>query len=148
MIELVVLIWSNPSLSFLQFYSWIKKKNAGNETFENLGTIGTLSNLMVYLTTVFNMKSVIAATIVNIFNGTSNMTPLLGAFLSYSYFGQYKTLAFAAMSSLLVTPSPFLPNIEIYIYIYIHIYIIIIKKLSPVVMGGKAFGLILALSLE
>ena len=144
MIELVVLIWSNPSLSFLQFYSWIKK-NAGNETFENLGTIGTLSNLMVYLTTVFNMKSVIAATIVNIFNGNSNMTPLLGAFLSYSYFGHYKTLAFAAMSSLLVTPSPFLPNIK---YIYIYIYIIIIKKLSPVVMGGKAFGLILALSLE
>ena len=97
---------------------------------------------MVYLTTVFNMKSVIAATIVNIFNGTSNMIPLLGAFLSYSYFGHYKTLAFAAMSSLLVTPSPFLPNI------YIYIYIIIIKKLSPVVMGGKAFGLILALSLE
>ena len=98
-----------------------KKKNAGNETFEKLGTIGSLSNLLVYLTTVFNMKSVTATTIINIFNGTSNMTPLLGAFLSDSYLGRYKTLAFASISSLLVTPSPFLPNIKkkkIYYYYY------------------------------
>ncbi|GMY13568.1 Protein NRT1/ PTR FAMILY 2.9 [Fagus crenata] len=73
----------------------------GNEAFEKLGTIGTLSNLMVYLTTVFNMKSVTAATLINIFSGTSNMAPLLGAFLSDSYFGRYKTLAFSSISSLL-----------------------------------------------
>ncbi|KAM4125068.1 hypothetical protein ACB094_01G280400 [Castanea mollissima] len=73
----------------------------GNETFENVGIIGSLSNLLVYLTTVFNMKSVTTTTIVNIFNGTSNMTPLLGAFLSDSYFGRYKTLVFASISSLL-----------------------------------------------
>ncbi|TXG58554.1 hypothetical protein EZV62_016383 [Acer yangbiense] len=73
----------------------------GNETFEKLGTIGTSSNLMVYLTTVFNMKSITAATLINFFNGTTNMAPLVGAFLSDSYFGRYKTLAFASMSSLL-----------------------------------------------
>nr|POE76255.1 protein nrt1/ ptr family 2.11 [Quercus suber] len=75
--------------------------NIGNETFEKLGTNGSLSNLLVYLTTVFNMKSVTATTIVNIINGTSNMTPLLGAFPSDSYFGRYKTMAFASISSLL-----------------------------------------------
>ncbi|PKI78024.1 hypothetical protein CRG98_001644 [Punica granatum] len=32
----------------------------GNETFEKLGTIGTASNLLVYLTSVFNMKSITA----------------------------------------------------------------------------------------
>jgi dipeptide/tripeptide permease len=48
------------------------------------------------------MKKVTAATLINIFNGTTNMAPLLGAFLSDSYFGRYKTLAFASMSSLLV----------------------------------------------
>ncbi|KAK9272728.1 hypothetical protein L1049_003105 [Liquidambar formosana] len=73
----------------------------GNETFEKLGTIGTLSNLMVYLTTVFNLKSVTAATLINIFNGTSNMAPLVGAFLSDTYFGRYKTLAFASIASLM-----------------------------------------------
>ncbi|KAL5742265.1 hypothetical protein ACOSP7_028997 [Xanthoceras sorbifolium] len=73
----------------------------GNETFEKIGTIGTSSNLMVYLTSVFNMKSITAATLINFFNGTTNMAPLFGAFLSDSYFGRYKTLAFASMSSLL-----------------------------------------------
>uniref|UniRef100_A0A2P2Q304 Uncharacterized protein MANES_15G176100 n=1 Tax=Rhizophora mucronata TaxID=61149 RepID=A0A2P2Q304_RHIMU len=73
----------------------------GNETFEKLGTIGTLSNMVVYLTTVFNLKSITAATLINVFNGTSNMAPLLGAFLSDSYYGRYMTLLFACICSLL-----------------------------------------------
>lgn len=98
MIELVgYLITPISFFSLILFMN--NKKNAGNETFEKLGTIGTLSNLMVYLTTVFNIKCVTTATIINIFSGTSNMTPLLGAFLSDSYFGCYKTLAYASMSS-------------------------------------------------
>ena len=81
--------------------------NAGNETFEKLGTLGTSTNLLVYFTTVFNMKSITAATIINFFNGTTNMAPLVGAFLSDTYFGRYKTLAFASMSSLLVLQAIF-----------------------------------------
>ncbi|KAM7268885.1 hypothetical protein ACFE04_011051 [Oxalis oulophora] len=73
----------------------------GNETFEKLGTVGSSTNLVVYLTTVFNMKSVTAATYINIFNGTTNFAPLLGAFLSDTYFGRYKTLGFASVSSVL-----------------------------------------------
>ncbi|XP_043707235.1 protein NRT1/ PTR FAMILY 2.10-like [Telopea speciosissima] len=72
----------------------------GNETFEKLGTIGTSSNLTVYLTTVFNLEKVSAATLVNIFNGSTNLAPLVGAFLSDAYFGRYKTLGFACISSL------------------------------------------------
>ncbi|XP_010242330.1 PREDICTED: protein NRT1/ PTR FAMILY 2.9-like [Nelumbo nucifera] len=71
----------------------------GNETFEKLGTLGTLSNLMVYLTTVFNLKRVSAATLINVFNGTTNLATLIGAFLSDTYFGRYKTLGFACVSS-------------------------------------------------
>ncbi|MCL7045807.1 hypothetical protein MKW94_021807, partial [Papaver nudicaule] len=71
----------------------------GNETFEKLGTIGTSSNLTVYLTTVFNMKNVSAATLMNVFTGTTNLSPLVGAFLSDAYFGRYKTLGFASISS-------------------------------------------------
>lgn len=73
----------------------------GNETFEKLGTIGTLSNLLVYLTTVFNMKSIAATNLINIFNGTANFSTLLGAFLCDTYFGRYKTLVFATISSVL-----------------------------------------------
>lgn len=90
----------------------MEKKDVGEPTptgdkpavinFEKIGTIGTLANLMVYLSTVFNMKNITAAMVINIFNGTSNIAPLLGAFLSDSHFGRYKILAFASISSLLV----------------------------------------------
>ncbi|OMO68683.1 Proton-dependent oligopeptide transporter family [Corchorus olitorius] len=70
-----------------------------NETFEKLGAIGTLSNLLVYLTTVFNLKSITAATMINVFNGTTNFGTLVGAFLCDTYFGRYKTLGFATIAS-------------------------------------------------
>ncbi|KAK3013629.1 hypothetical protein RJ639_010255 [Escallonia herrerae] len=73
----------------------------GNETFEKLGTLGTSSNLLVYLTTVFHMNSFAATNLLNIFNGTSNFGTLVGAFLSDTYFGRYKTLGFASVSSFL-----------------------------------------------
>lgn len=77
-------------------------KFAGNETFEKLGAIGTLANLLIYLTSVFNMKSITAATIINIFNGTTNFGTMIGAFLCDTYFGRYKTLGFATAASFLV----------------------------------------------
>ncbi|KAK2965939.1 hypothetical protein RJ640_005355 [Escallonia rubra] len=73
----------------------------GNETFEKLGAIGTLSNLLVYLTTVFNLKSIRATVLLNVFNGTTNFATLLGAFLCDTYFGRYKTLGFASITSFL-----------------------------------------------
>ncbi|XP_065876850.1 protein NRT1/ PTR FAMILY 2.11-like [Euphorbia lathyris] len=73
----------------------------GNETFEKLGAIGTLANLLIYLTTVFNMKSITAATIINIFNGTANFGTLIGAYLCDTYFGRYYTLGFASSMSFL-----------------------------------------------
>nr|UNA06851.1 glucosinolate transporter-2 [Lepidium campestre] len=73
----------------------------GNETFEKLGIIGTLSNLLVYLTAVFNMKSVTAATIINAFSGTINFGTFVAAFLCDTYFGRYKTLSVAVIACFL-----------------------------------------------
>ncbi|CAH1422515.1 unnamed protein product [Lactuca virosa] len=73
----------------------------GNETFEKLGTIGTSTNLLVYLTTVFNMRSITATNLINVFAGTCNFGTLIGAFLSDTYFGRYKVLGFASVSSFL-----------------------------------------------
>ncbi|RDX64182.1 Protein NRT1/ PTR FAMILY 2.11, partial [Mucuna pruriens] len=73
----------------------------GNETFEKLGAIGTLANLLVYLTTVFNLKNITATNIVNIFSGSTNFATLIGAFLSDTYFGRYKTLGFCTFTSFL-----------------------------------------------
>ncbi|KAL2321931.1 hypothetical protein Fmac_026310 [Flemingia macrophylla] len=73
----------------------------GNETFEKLGTIGTLANLLVYLTTVFNLSNITATNIINIFNGSANLSTLLGAFLCDTYFGRFKTLGFCTVASFL-----------------------------------------------
>ncbi|XP_027920421.1 protein NRT1/ PTR FAMILY 2.11-like [Vigna unguiculata] len=73
----------------------------GNETFEKLGTIGTLANLLVYLTTVFNLDSITATNIINIFNGSASLSTLIGAFLCDTYFGRYKTLGFCTIASFL-----------------------------------------------
>ncbi|WZZ12443.1 hypothetical protein YC2023_105532 [Brassica napus] len=77
--------------------------NTRNETFEKLGIIGTLSNLLVYLTSVFNMKSVTAATIINAFAGTVNFGTFVAAFLCDTYFGRYKTLNVAGSLAILLT---------------------------------------------
>ncbi|CAL4922837.1 unnamed protein product [Urochloa decumbens] len=71
----------------------------GNETCEKLGTIGTTANLLVYLTTVFGMKSASATTLLSLWGGTVSMAPVLGAFLSDSYLGRYTTIALASMAS-------------------------------------------------
>ncbi|KAL8141945.1 hypothetical protein V2J09_014977 [Rumex salicifolius] len=73
----------------------------GNETFEKLGAIGMLSNMAVYLTTVYNMKTITATNLLNVFNGTTNFATLLGAFLSDTYFGRYFTLAVSTFTSFL-----------------------------------------------
>ncbi|CAH2043805.1 unnamed protein product [Thlaspi arvense] len=73
----------------------------GNETFEKLGIIGTLSNLLVFLTAVFNMKSITAATIINAFSGTINFGTFVAAFLCDTYFGRYKTLTVAVIACFL-----------------------------------------------
>ncbi|EPS61327.1 hypothetical protein M569_13470, partial [Genlisea aurea] len=73
----------------------------GNETFEKLGSIGTQSNMQVYLTTVFNMNRVSATTLLSVFNGTTNFATLIGAFFSDTYFGRYNTLAFGSIASTL-----------------------------------------------
>nr|KYP56053.1 putative peptide transporter At1g52190 family [Cajanus cajan] len=74
----------------------------GNEIFEKLGAIGTLSNLLVYLTTVFNLENITATNIINVFNGSTNFATLLGAFLSDAFFGRYKILAFCTVASFAV----------------------------------------------
>nr|CAD1841808.1 unnamed protein product [Ananas comosus var. bracteatus] len=71
----------------------------GNETCEKLGTLGTVANLLIYLTTIYHVKSVTAATMLNLFSGTTNITPVIGAFLSDTYLGRYTTLGFASIAS-------------------------------------------------
>lgn len=95
----------------------------GNETFEKLGAIGTLANLLIYLTSVFNMKRITAATLLNVFNGTTNFATLIGAFLCDTYFGRYKTLGFASVAS--------------FLGLFVIALTAAIKKLHPPHCGGE-----------
>lgn len=67
-----------------------------------MGSIGTASNLMVYLTSIFHMSNVNAATALNVFNGTTNLATVIGAYVSDSYLGRYNTVGLGTLASLLV----------------------------------------------
>uniref|UniRef100_A0ACD5XGQ5 Uncharacterized protein n=1 Tax=Avena sativa TaxID=4498 RepID=A0ACD5XGQ5_AVESA len=69
--------------------------------FESVGSIGVAANLTVYLVKRFNMGQLTAANITNIFYGTLNFAPLLGAFISDTYLGRFRTLAYGSFFSFL-----------------------------------------------
>jgi dipeptide/tripeptide permease len=57
---------------------------------------------MVYLTREFHLDQVHASNILNIWSGLTNFAPLLGAFVSDTYAGRFRTIAFASFFSLAV----------------------------------------------
>ncbi|KAE8800431.1 Nitrate transporter 1.7 [Hordeum vulgare] len=71
------------------------------ETFEKVGSVGVAANLTVYLVERYNIGQLAAANITNIFYGTLNFAPLLGAFISDAYLGRFRTLAYGSFFSLL-----------------------------------------------
>lgn len=77
---------------------------AATETFEKVGSVGVAANLTVYLVKRYNIGQLVAANITNIFYGTLNFAPLLGAFISDAYLGRFRTLAYGSFFSLLVCP--------------------------------------------
>ncbi|KAK4606233.1 hypothetical protein RGQ29_000485 [Quercus rubra] len=66
-----------------------------------LGGVGWISNLIVYLIQVFNVKSINAAQIYNISNGCTNLFPVIGAIVADSFFGTFSVAAVSACISLL-----------------------------------------------
>ncbi|KAJ6699539.1 hypothetical protein OIU79_012741 [Salix purpurea] len=73
----------------------------GNESFEKLASMGLIANLTVYLQTKYNMDGIQLVNVFNIWSGSTNLTPLLGAFLSDAYLGRFRTLLFGSVSSFL-----------------------------------------------
>ncbi|GER32138.1 major facilitator superfamily protein [Striga asiatica] len=71
----------------------------GNETFERLASIGLVANFMVFLLTVFHMDQVLASNVLNVWSAFSNFSPLIGAFISDSCLGRFKTIAYATFAS-------------------------------------------------
>ncbi|KAK0574461.1 hypothetical protein LWI29_024048 [Acer saccharum] len=88
----------------------------GNETFERLGTMGLLLNMMVYLVRELHFTQVTAVNILNIWSGITNFAPLFGAFISDTYVGRFKTIAYSSIASILgmvvVTLTAWLPQLH------------------------------------
>ncbi|KAM1080946.1 protein NRT1/ PTR FAMILY 2.8-like [Malus sylvestris] len=73
----------------------------GNESFEKLASMSLIANITVYLNTRYNLSGIFVVNVVNIWNGTSNVVTLAGAFVSDAYLGRFSTLLVGSMSSLL-----------------------------------------------
>lgn len=61
-----------------------------------------ISNITVYLQNNYNLGGVLLVNIVTIWSGSSNITSLLGAFVSDAYLGRFRTLLVGSIASLLV----------------------------------------------
>jgi len=61
-----------------------------------------ISNLTVYLLSNYNLSGIYVVNVVQIWNGFSNIFSIIGAFISDTYLGRFRTLFFGSISSLLV----------------------------------------------
>ncbi|CAN1275501.1 Protein NRT1/ PTR FAMILY 2.8 [Linum perenne] len=73
----------------------------GNESFEKLASMGLIGNLTLYLQSKYNMDSILVVNVFNVWSGSSNLTPLIGAFLSDAYLGRFRTLLYGSIASFL-----------------------------------------------
>lgn len=74
----------------------------GNESFEKLASMSLIANITVYLSKNYNLGGIFLVNVINIWNGSSNVASLAGAFVSDAYLGKFRTLLFGSVSSLLV----------------------------------------------
>ncbi|XP_019198093.1 PREDICTED: protein NRT1/ PTR FAMILY 2.8 isoform X1 [Ipomoea nil] len=72
-----------------------------NEAFEKLASMSLISNMTVYLRTKYNLGGVFLVNVVTVWNGTSNISTLGGAFVSDAYLGRFLTLFFGTICSLI-----------------------------------------------
>ncbi|KAF3437798.1 hypothetical protein FNV43_RR20554 [Rhamnella rubrinervis] len=73
----------------------------GNESFEKLASMSLIANITVYLSKNYNLSGIFLVNVINIWNGSSNVASLAGAFVSDAYLGKFRTLLFGSVSSLL-----------------------------------------------
>ncbi|KAL1350131.1 protein NRT1/ PTR FAMILY 2.8 [Arachis hypogaea] len=73
----------------------------GNESFEKLASMSLISNLTIYLLTRYNLSAIFVVNVVQIWNGSSNVASIIGAFISDTYLGRFRTLLFGSIASLL-----------------------------------------------
>ncbi|KAL2321934.1 hypothetical protein Fmac_026313 [Flemingia macrophylla] len=73
----------------------------GNESFEKLASMSLISNLTLYLLTNYNLSGIFVVNVMQIWSGSSNIFSIVGAFISDTYLGRYRTLLYGWMGDLL-----------------------------------------------
>lgn len=76
---------------------------AANETFEKVASFGLIANMILYLVNEYHMDTVTGVSVVFMWSAVSHFTPVIGAFLSDSYLGRFRTIAYGTVFSLLVS---------------------------------------------
>ncbi|KAH9315882.1 hypothetical protein KI387_024509, partial [Taxus chinensis] len=72
-----------------------------NEICSTAAASNLTANMIVCLTTKFNIKNIQATNIINISNGGSQLAPLIGSFIADSYLGRFYTISIGSVVSLL-----------------------------------------------
>ncbi|XP_021986873.2 protein NRT1/ PTR FAMILY 1.2 [Helianthus annuus] len=72
-----------------------------NEAFEKVASGGLMSNMMFYLMEVYQMEAVTGTSVIYMWAALSTGLAIFGAFISDSYLGRFRVIAFGSFSSLL-----------------------------------------------
>lgn len=68
-----------------------------NETFEKVASLGLQANMILYLKNEYHLSNAAGANVLFVWSAISNLTPILGAFLSDSYLGRFPVIALASL---------------------------------------------------
>ncbi|KAF5823876.1 putative proton-dependent oligopeptide transporter family, major facilitator superfamily [Helianthus annuus] len=71
-----------------------------NEAFEKVASSGVMANMIFYLMEVYHMEAVTGTSVIYIWSALSDGLSIFGAFVSDSYFGRFRVIAFGSLSSL------------------------------------------------
>ncbi|KAJ7544429.1 hypothetical protein O6H91_09G079300 [Diphasiastrum complanatum] len=69
----------------------------GTEVCEKIATSGLHANLVTYLVHQMHMQTAEAANTITNFNGTANLSPIVGAYLADAYLGRFRTIVFGSI---------------------------------------------------
>ncbi|CAN4080487.1 unnamed protein product [Withania somnifera] len=75
-----------------------------NESFERFASSGLQPNMIIYITTFYHTEAAAASILIGIWSSLSDGLSIVGAFVSDSYLGRFRTVAIGSLSSLIAFP--------------------------------------------